>query len=55
MTFMNDFVEEEWCNMKGFINKISVTIQLFSLLQSFLYILVFRRIMFNLDRTKDTN
>lgn len=25
MTFMNDFVEEEWCNMKDFLHKISVS------------------------------
>ena len=26
MTFMNDFVEEEWSNMKDFLQKISVSI-----------------------------
>ena len=25
MTFMNDFVEEEWSNMKDFLQKISVS------------------------------
>ena len=25
MTFMNDFVEEEWSNMKDFLHKISVS------------------------------
>ena len=33
MTFMNDFVEEEWSNMKDFLHQISVSLYSKSFLQ----------------------